>query len=208
VDGSHSQVISTFILPPGTLAVHTEQRISFRADFVGRYRLFLHRAVLLCRLVVHVMKVEAATASRSLSLSSLYCKRLLIFYQCGSSLPSEGAFDRRLPTIVTRSSRSRPDMSNAEVQREPAVAGAALVVGHAAQAASLESTSATTTYRRTGRRGCASASRRPWWSGDGTIPPSLLPEERLSSAIYRMPRSICLTPVISRWMRRTTRLQA
>ena len=39
-------------------------------------------------------------------------------------------------------------MSNAEVQRESAVAGAALIIGHAAQAASLESTSATTTYHR------------------------------------------------------------
>jgi hypothetical protein len=68
VDGNYSQVIFTFILPPGTIAVHTHQRISFRADFVGRYKLFLHCAVLLCHLVVHVMKVEAATASRSLSL--------------------------------------------------------------------------------------------------------------------------------------------
>jgi pimeloyl-ACP methyl ester carboxylesterase len=39
-----------------------------------------------------------------------------------------------------------PDMSDAEVQREPLVAGAALIAGYAP--ASLESTSATTTYHR------------------------------------------------------------
>ena len=39
-------------------------------------------------------------------------------------------------------------MNNAEVPKEPGVARAASIVGHAAQAALLESTSATTTYHR------------------------------------------------------------
>jgi hypothetical protein len=58
---------------------------------------------------------------------------------------------------------------------------------------------------RRGKPGCASTSRRLWWSGDGTILRSLLPGQTLSSAICRTPKSICSTLAISLWMRRTTR---
>jgi pimeloyl-ACP methyl ester carboxylesterase len=58
---------------------------------------------------------------------------------------------------------------------------------------------------RRGKRGCASTGHRHWWSGDETIPRSLPLVERLTSAICRMPRSICSTPAISLWMKRTTR---
>jgi pimeloyl-ACP methyl ester carboxylesterase len=54
----------------------------------------------------------------------------------------------RLLAILTRSSRSKESHVSSELQREHAVAGAAPIVGDAAQAASLESTSATTTYHR------------------------------------------------------------
>ena len=58
---------------------------------------------------------------------------------------------------------------------------------------------------RRGKPGCASTSRRLWWSGDGTILRSLLLGQTLSSAICRTPKSICSTLAISLWMRRTTR---
>ena len=68
-------------------------------------------------------------------------------------------------------------------------------------------TGRTSPHIRRGKRGCASTSRRLWWSGDETTPRSSLPGERLSSAICQMPKSICSTLAISLWMRRTTRLR-
>ena len=59
-------------------------------------------------------------------------------------------------------------------------------------------------YLPFGKRGCASTSRRFWWSGGGTIPRSSLPVRRRSSAICRMPKSTCSTPAILPWTRRTT----
>ena len=56
-----------------------------------------------------------------------------------------------------------------------------------------------------GKRGCASISRRLCWSGGGTIPRSSLLAAKRSSAICRMPKSICSTPAISPWTKKTTR---
>ena len=58
---------------------------------------------------------------------------------------------------------------------------------------------------RRGKRGCVSTGHQPWWSGGGTILRSLVQAAKRSSAICRTPRSIYSTPVISPWMRRTTR---
>ena len=57
-------------------------------------------------------------------------------------------------------------------------------------------TCSTTTTRTSlhiphGKRGCASTNRRPWWSGDGTIPRSSRQGERRSGAICLMLKSIC-----------------
>ena len=43
-----------------------------------------------------------------------------------------------------------------------------------------------------------------WWYGGGTIPRSSRPARRRSSAICPMPKSICSTPAILPWTRRTT----
>ena len=69
-------------------------------------------------------------------------------------------------------------------------------------------TGPTSPHIRHGRPGCASTSRRPWWSGAATIPRSSVPGERPSGATCRTPKSICSTPVILRWTRRTTRPRA
>jgi pimeloyl-ACP methyl ester carboxylesterase len=51
---------------------------------------------------------------------------------------------------------------------------------------------------RRGKRGCASTSRRFWWSGGGTIPRSSRPVGRCSSAICRTAKSTCSMRAISR----------
>jgi hypothetical protein len=58
---------------------------------------------------------------------------------------------------------------------------------------------------RCGRRGCASTSRRSWWSGGGTIPRSSLSVRGRISAICRMLISTSSTLAISLWTRRTRR---
>jgi hypothetical protein len=56
---------------------------------------------------------------------------------------------------------------------------------------------------RRGKRGCASTSPRLYWSGGGTIPHSSLLVAKRSSEICRMPKSICSTPAISPWTKKT-----
>jgi pimeloyl-ACP methyl ester carboxylesterase len=98
----------------------------------------------------------------------------------------------RIPNVTTRT----PGPTSTPTCRDPASARYKPIC--------CTTTGQTSLRTRRGKRGCASTSRRFWWSGGGTIPRSSLPARRRSSVIFRTAKSTCSMPATSPWTRRTT----
>ena len=100
----------------------------------------------------------------------------------------------RIPSVITRT----PGPTNTPTCRSLANARFKPIC--------FTTTGRTSLRTQRGKPGCAGIGRRLWSSGVETIPRSSLPARRRSGGIYPIAKSICSTPVISPWTRRTTNI--